>query len=267
MNTHRRRKSNKNKVKKNIFFLSAFVLLFAVVLNYTLAEARSKKINTSKLKKTVKQSVVNKKSYSLNGTTYISKSGLQIINNVNDTLVVVNKERNLPSNYIPKDLATPDVAFSFNGDSPRKKMRREASDALEDMFKAAKKDEIYLYAVSGYRSYSTQKSIYNRKVNSIGKAEAGKYVALPGQSEHQTGLAMDITGKSVSMGLSDNFANTKEGKWVKDNCYKFGFIIRYPKGKEDITGYNYEPWHIRYVGKDVAKKIYSNNITLEEFFN
>jgi len=97
--------------------------------------------------------------------------------------------------------------------------------------------------------------------------KAAKYVALPGQSEHQTGLAMDVTSESANWGLSNNFGETNEGKWLKDNCYKYGFILRYPEGKEDITGYNYEPWHIRYVGKKVSTYIYTNNITLEEFFS
>ena len=125
----------------------------------------------------------------------------------------------------------------------------------------AKNNNINLYIRSGFRSYNTQVSLYNNYVKRDGKAAADTYSARAGHSEHQTGLAADINS------LDQSFINTKEGKWLNDNCYKYGFIIRYPKGKESITGYIYEPWHIRYVGTDISSKLYNNGnwITLEEY--
>lgn len=98
-----------------------------------------------------------------------------------------------------------------------------------------------------------------------GKAHADKYSAKPGMSEHQTGLAIDLSTPSIKNELVEKFDTTKEGIWLRDNCYKYGFIIRYPKSKEDITGYAYEPWHVRYVGKEVAQEIYDKALTLEEY--
>ena len=145
-------------------------------------------------------------------------------------------------------------------------MRKEAADALEEMFKEAEKDGIYLFAVSGFRSYERQQAIFQNEVNTKGEELAKEAVAVPGQSEHQTGLSMDISAESVGFNLVEEFENTVEGKWLSENAHKFGFILRYPKGKETITGYKFEPWHFRYVGKDIAKIIYENNWTLEEFF-
>ncbi len=118
-----------------------------------------------------------------------------------------------------------------------------------------------LSIVSGYRSYVTQRNTYNNYVARDGQAVADTYSARPGHSEHQTGLAIDVNSLLVS------FENTPEGQWLKDNCYKYGFILRYPKGKDSITGYMYEPWHFRYVGNSLAEQLYNSGdwITLEEY--
>ena len=202
----------------------------------------------------------------LKNTTYENKEGKFIIKNTEDILVLVNKERNLPSDYIPKDLVVPNVQFSFKEDIPKRYLRKEAAIALEKLFKKAEKDDIVLYAVSGYRSYIRQKSLFYYEANKIGEEKAILLVAFPGQSEHQTGLAMDVSSKSANYLLEENFGQTVEGRWLKENAHKFGFIIRYPKEKVDITGYNYEPWHIRYVGKEVANELNEKLITLEEYF-
>jgi D-alanyl-D-alanine carboxypeptidase len=119
-----------------------------------------------------------------------------------------------------------------------------------------------IWAQSGYRSYSYQKDLYDSYVNRKGKEKADTSSARPGASEHQTGLALDLNT------ITTSFKDTKEGKWVNDNCYLYGYIIRYPENKTDETGYIFEPWHIRYVGKDLAKKLYNNGswITLESYF-
>lgn len=199
-------------------------------------------------------------------TVYTDNDGNNIIKNPDDILVLVNKERNLPSDYKPSDLVIPNVKFSFDGNSEKKYLREEAAKALEQLFLEGEKQGVVLYAVSGYRSYEKQKGIFNNKVSKVGVEEANKVVAKPGQSEHQTGLAMDVSSKSANYLLEENFGQTVEGRWLKENAHKFGFIIRYPKEKVDITGYNYEPWHIRYVGKEVANELNEKLITLEEYF-
>jgi len=194
-------------------------------------------------------------------------SGKKVITNPENVLVLVNKEYNLPEGYAPKDLVRPAVRFSFGDEKIEKSlMRKEAAEALEKMFAAAAKDGVYLYAVSGYRSYNRQVAVFNNEMANSGKAKANQAVATPGQSEHQTGLAIDISGKSVGFLLTDSFENTKEGQWLAKHAHEYGFILRYPKGKEAITGYQFEPWHYRYVGVEAAKKIYENGWTLEEFY-
>lgn len=167
-------------------------------------------------------------------------------------LIICNKYHKLKSNYIPNL-----VSLSGYGGG---QMEKVAAKNFKEMVNAAKKDGIKIYNVSGYRSYNTQKNLYNSYVNRDGKKKADTYSARAGTSEHQTGLATDVNS------VSSSFENTDAFKWLSKNSYKFGFILRYPKGKEYITGYMYEPWHYRYVGKDVAKIIYEKNITYEEYY-
>lgn len=201
----------------------------------------------------------------LSDTTYEDEEGKLIVKNTDDILVLVNKRRNLPADYKPEDLVIPNVRFSFKEKLEKRYLRQEAAEALEELFAEAEKEGIILFAVSGYRSFNTQKILFDNKVSKVGFEEANLLVAYPGQSEHQTGLAMDVSSQSVGFTLEEDFGQAKEGIWLKDNAHRFGFIIRYGKDNTDITGYSYEPWHIRYVGKDVANEIYEKNITLEEF--
>lgn len=157
-------------------------------------------------------------------------------------ILVANKTYGLPENYNP-------------GVDPA------AQAAFDKMQAAAKNDGYSLSICSGFRSFETQKTLYNNYVTRDGKEKADTYSARPGHSEHQTGLAFDINK------ASDSFTDTPEAKWLAENCWKYGFIIRYPKGKESITGYKYESWHIRYLGEDVAKKVYDSGKTLEEYLN
>lgn len=194
-------------------------------------------------------------------------NGVKEIVNADNILALVNKEFALPGTYIPDDLVRPDVPFSFGDqDIEKSYLRRDAAKALEKMFSVAKQEDINLFAVSGYRSYKRQESLFNNEIGKVGKDKALEAVANPGNSEHQTGLAMDISSESVQYLLTEEYGETKEGKWLKENAHRFGFILRYPKEKEDITGYQYEPWHFRYVGEKNAQIIYKNNWTLEEFF-
>ncbi|WP_339277852.1 M15 family metallopeptidase [Paenibacillus sp. FSL W8-0426] len=192
-------------------------------------------------------------------------NGKATVTNLTSTVVLVNKNRNLPASYEPKDLVVPNIPFSFSGSSPKKQMRKAAATALEKLFAAAKKDGIDIKAVSGYRSYATQKSIFERNASIKGEAVANKTSARPGQSEHQTGLAMDISSASAGYDLQQSFGSTKEGKWLKANAPKYGFIIRYGKDQEKLTGYAYEPWHVRYVGVYIAGEMTKQNLTLEQY--
>lgn len=190
-----------------------------------------------------------------------------VIENPEKIDVLVNKKRNLPENYVPGDLVTLDEVPTVLSNPEVNQMRSAAYEALKELFKAAQEEAGYeLHARSGYRSYYTQSSLYSSYVESYGQAAADKYSAKPGQSEHQTGLAMDITCEALNFKLDDTFGETEEGKWVAENAHRFGYIIRYPKGKEDITGYMYEPWHIRYLGAELAEKVYESGLTLEEYF-
>lgn len=176
---------------------------------------------------TVKKTVYKHKS-KVHGVTYI------------DGILIVNKTYKLPKDYNPGT-------------------NSEAYKAFKKMQSDAYKDKINLFIASGFRSYSYQKNLYNRYKSTDGKDKADTYSARAGHSEHQTGLAFDINNPNSS------FDNTKESKWLAKNCTKYGFIIRYQKSKEKITGYKYESWHIRYLGKKLAKKVTKSGKCLEEY--
>ena len=179
------------------------------------------------------------------------------------TLFLVNRQYRLTADYVPDDLVMPNVKRT----SSSVLMRREAAEALEKLFDAAKAEKNYtLTAVSGFRSYQTQLNIYNRRVKNAGKAKADLYVAWPGASEHQLGLAMDV-GRRTNSSLKASFGNTPEGKWLAENCYRFGFILRYKQEWTETTGYAYEPWHIRYVGVEHAQRIQALDIPFEEYID
>ena len=179
-------------------------------------------------------------------------------------LVIVNKKHPLSSSYAPGDLVAVNT-LTYDGRTVY--MRAEAAAALKTMFDAAKNEGIYLKAGSGYRSYSTQSSLYSNYVANYGQASADRFSARPGYSEHQTGLAMDISDYSEANYVEESFEDTEEGIWLAKNAYKYGFILRYPATKESVTGYMYEPWHFRYVGVSIATEIYSRgaDYTYEEY--
>lgn len=182
-------------------------------------------------------------------------------------LVVANKQHPLPESY---EVKTAYVSGNYRLDS-------RIADAYKSMISAAKKDGITLVIISGFRTYQGQTNLYNNKVNkyinqgySREKARelAAMYVAPPGTSEHLTGLAVDLISTnwySYNSDLNSGFEKTEEFKWLYSHCAEYGFVLRYPKDKEDITGYSYEPWHYRYVGVDAAKEIMSRKICLEEY--
>lgn len=176
-------------------------------------------------------------------------------------LFLVNRQYTVSSVYTPADLEMSDVPGQV------RRMRPEAAEALREMFRACKEETgCQLLSISGFRSYAKQEGIYKRKLRSVKNniAKAQEYVAPPGASEHQTGLAMDI-GQKHKIHLEVSFKDTEGGIWCRENCWRFGFILRYNEGEEweSITGYKFEPWHFRYVGKEFAKEIHDANIPFE----
>lgn len=176
---------------------------------------------------------------------------------------LVNKDHALSEDYVPTDLVTVDVPVVNSEGSNQ--LRQIASQALTNLFEAAENNGHILYADSGFRSYQTQEVLYNTYVERSGQAEADRYSAQPGKSEHQTGLTMDVTSDAVGRQLVQSFGETDEGIWIRENAHRYGFIVRYPEGKEEITGYMYEPWHLRFLGIALATEIYESGLTYEEY--
>lgn len=183
---------------------------------------------------------------------------IKLIENPDENLVLVNKNNQLKSSYVPNDLESISLRFA-NAD---KYMKKEAKENFEKLSYEASLLGYRIVAVSAYRDYNYQQELFNYYVENKGLAYALDCSAKPGHSEHQTGLAVDVEGSNQDY---DNFEKTQEFTWMKENAHKYGFILRYPKGKENITGFKYEPWHYRYVGKDIAEYIYKNKLTLEEY--
>jgi D-alanyl-D-alanine carboxypeptidase len=257
------------KFRNSIIVMGCFLLLSGCseipLHSGFIGSADSEQKNVSNGTQKSHENLLNLKAVYFNNIKVVD--GKSTIQNPANVLALVNKYNYLPNNYIPNDLVRPNVEFSFTDLKLEKAyMRKEAAAALEQMFKDAKNSGIELCAVSGYRAYSRQKNLFDAEVNHVGEVQAEQAVAIPGTSEHQTGLAMDITGKSTELHLTEGFANTKEGKWLAQNAHRFGFILRYPKGKEGITHYEYEPWHFRYVGIKAATIMFKKNWTLEEYF-
>lgn len=168
------------------------------------------------------------------------------IDSASSLTVVVNKHRPLdPQSYVPKPLSRIQA----------ERMRSDAAEAYKKMVRVAKAGGVNIVAVSGYRSYDTQASLYDSYVQQYGQETADTIAARPGHSEHQTGLAMDVGNSSGVCALQDCFEDTPVGAWVADHAWEYGFIIRYPEDEEDVTGYAYEPWHIRYVGPKLAEEM------------
>jgi zinc D-Ala-D-Ala carboxypeptidase len=178
-----------------------------------------------------------------------------------DGVFLVNRQWRISEDYVP-ELRMADVTGQV------RRLRPDAATALEEMYAAAKEEiGVTLTSISGYRSYSKQQTIYKNKLTRVNGsyAKADEYVARPGASEHQLGLAMDVGQKNSKTGLSAKFADTRGGQWLAENCYRFGFILRYQADWEDITGYKYESWHVRYVGKELSMSIKEANVPLETY--
>ena len=178
--------------------------------------------------------------------------------NLNTNLILVNKYNYVTEDYIPENLEPIDTTYARSG----MQLVTDAKNAFEELSQNAKEDGMTILAMSSYRSYNYQVNLYNNYVESDGKEAADTYSARAGYSEHQTGLAVDVYNGVVPY---TSFEETEEFIWMQENAYKYGFILRFPKDKTNITGYQYESWHYRYVGKEVAENIHKNNLTLEEY--
>lgn len=186
------------------------------------------------------------------------------IANPDEILTLVKKGFYLSEDYEPEDLVEPEAKY-VAPDCSNNKLRKDAYEAMVKMIKAAEKEDLHLLLNSGYRSYDEQTRIYQETEQKYGGAYAAEYVASPGASEHQTGLGLDMTSQSVVDKQRLVFSDTAEYKWVIANCQKYGFVIRFEEGTDGITGISHEPWHLRYVGEDVARDMIQNNWTFEEY--
>ena len=179
--------------------------------------------------------------------------------NLNTEKILVNKYYYLEENYVPDNLETISNRYALSN----MKLVNVAKNAFEEMASAAKKENLSIIAMSTYRSYEYQINLYNKYVKADGKEKADTYSGRPGHSEHQTGLAVDVYNGKENY---TNFEKTKEFTWMQNHASEYGFILRFPRDKENETGYTYESWHYRYVGKDVAKYIKENDISFEEYY-
>lgn len=210
---------------------------------------KNKKMDTSKIVRNINIHL-DKKFYELNLNADITK----------DTSMLVNKYYLLTKDYVPDDLVNVSQTYSWGSNQ---RVRKVAYDAFLDMWEQAKEDGFYLMISSSYRSYEEQEIVYNN-YKKQGTKYADSLAARPGASEHQTGLTLDIFSKTNSN--RQTFKDSEEAKWLLDNSYKFGFILRYPENLVNVTGYNYEAWHFRYVGKNIATYIHDNNISFDEYY-
>lgn len=182
--------------------------------------------------------------------------------------VVVNKDHPLADvSYAPASVSRPNIALNTSKSTDELSLRSDIIPMVEDLFAAAKTAGYDIMLASGYRSYNLQKTYYDNYVRVSGETEANKFSAKPGQSEHQTGLAFDISLTNRSCYLETCFADTEAAKWLAAHAFEYGFILRYPADKTDITKYQYEPWHFRYVGKDLALALHESGLTLDEAYS
>ena len=179
--------------------------------------------------------------------------------NLNTILILVNKYNYVTEDYVPENLEPLNTIYARSG----MQLVKEAKEAFENMSQKAKEEGLNIIAMSSYRSYDYQVNLYNNYVKTDGKEAADTYSARAGYSEHQTGLAVDVYNQELPY---TSFEETEEFNWMQENAYKYGFILRFPKDKVDITGYQYEAWHYRYVGIKAAEYIHNHNLTLEEYY-
>ncbi len=251
------------RLNKKTLTLGAIVIVILVVTFFVLT-SRKKSIKPSPVN--TQQATLDKPEEVVEQEPNTAQIPSYDLTTPSSITFIANKTRPLPASYEPTDLITPDVKLRLGAGAEQMQFRNVAHADIKEMFTAAKNDGVTLVFGSGYRSYSLQKQFYDGYVARDGVAAADSYSARPGTSEHQTGLSFDATSVSQTCHLEICFENTTEGKWLAANAHEYGFVLRYPNGKEAITGYQYEPWHFRYLGLELASKINTSEKTVEEFF-
>ncbi len=256
------------KDKKRFIVTSSGLIIVLIVIIVVLVLGFSHKKDTKKstdsqqdVSTQVAQTTTSNQTKPATSSTSKSTETTADITTTDSLTMLVNKNHPIAESYVPADLVTVDLPSTRDT-----QLRTVAAAGLTKLFDAASEAGLELYCCSGYRSYETQSELYDWNVSTYGVEGADLVSAQPGKSEHQLGLAMDVTSASVDFDLLESFGTTAEGQFIKDNAYKYGFIVRYPQGKTDITGYAYEPWHLRYLGVDVATDIYNSGKTMEEYF-
>lgn len=265
----RRRKYRINWKRMSIFILLVILVIFLCV------KCVSGCVNRDRPEKdpgTVKENLIDPSEVELTGDeppTGEDRSirGIPELKDVltyddGDLMVIVNKYHGVVRDYKPRGMVNVDYSMAAWDDIY---VKQETYDAYTELFKDAQANGYTLCICSGYRTYEYQQELFETNLADHGEEYTYMFSAYPGRSEHHTGLAIDITSPSMGWGLQQDFADYPEGKWLVEHCQDYGFILRYPEGKEDITGYGYEPWHFRYVGKEIAKEIMSKGITFEEY--
>lgn len=266
-------KEKKNKALFRVIFYLFLLSIFGTVeyLNFSYLNSALKKSNDTQSINQRAVKAAEAKIAKRNEPVYITLPGAQKIRAVvndytqsNSIWAIVSKTHPIPDDYVPANLKIPDVKTRIDKSDAERSVRNDIESALINMFSAAETDSYYLMIGSGYRSAELQSVYFYGLASSVGEEAANQSIARPGQSEHQTGLAVDISTVSQQCYLSECFAATGDGIWLVENSYKYGFILRYPEGKESITGYSYEPWHFRYVGVDLATAIHDSGLTFDE---
>lgn len=244
-------------VKKYLILLLAITLILTVGLTYTKANSKRKNIRPESQTKQQDTTISSTKNFNI--TAHSLTDPLSV-------WVIVNKHRPIPVDFVP-ELTVPKVKLRLYENEEQMQINTTTAPEIKKLFDGASQDGITLVFGSGYRSGKLQTQFYNDYVAKDGADSADTYSARPGYSEHQTGFSADISSADSRCHLLECWSATPEGKWLAENAYKFGFIIRYPKDKQSITGYQFEPWHIRFVGNELALQIHQTGKTLEEFFN
>ncbi|MEG2892479.1 MAG: M15 family metallopeptidase [Clostridium sp.] len=264
-------KNNKKSNNFKVLFVSVAVIFlsrtfYETTLNRQVVEADicvEAPSDNGNIKKNVDQAVGKNSIDKDNEESRIKK----IIEDDKDSIVrLVNENNPIDNRDLKESLVIPRVSLVEESKNEKNHLRVEASKALEKMLNDAKEQsKLTIYLSSGYRSKERQTQVYNAKVYNSGDKNQ-EFVAKPGHSEHQTGLAVDLTARSVKFKLIQDFQYTSEGKWLYENAHKYGFVLRYPKDKTEETGYSFEPWHFRYVGEEVSSYMKKNNLTLEGLY-
>lgn len=281
----RRKRKLKKKIKKLLAIVIVIILLGVVLINLVdkenknqkeittskkdTFESKCKKISYCDINKKQRYQKYQKSNSDLSLEDVITRVNLNLdysfytntqeTTYLNKDYILVNKYLYLSSDYVPENLEEIPTSYARSG----MKLVSTANKNFIEMAKDAKNDGYPIIAMSSYRSYDYQVDLYNNYVKSDGVDAADTYSARAGFSEHQTGLCVDIYDGEISY---TNFEKSPSFTWMQENAYKYGFILRFPKGKENITGYQYESWHYRYVGKKIATYIHKNNITFDEYY-